>query len=184
MDVIAQDPGAQVYNSAALLLSTYLHSHSSHIYLCLLFFLLLSQSRHAVRGQALRGVDVDTGARAAVTHATKANHASPDGEAGDRVDAAQFGGNAGLAAGVGAAVQAGRAHHGGRGGTAGAVDLALQEVCEHFTLTLHADLAPAHQVIVIPQDTVHILCYLGEERRERERKRETGRERERERERG
>lgn len=36
----------------------------------------------------------------------------------------------------------------------------LQEVCEHLTFALHADLAAANKVVVVCDETINVLCHL------------------------
>lgn len=37
---------------------------------------------------------------------------------------------------------------------------ALQKVCKHLTLALHTDLTTTHEVVIVGNEAVHVLCHL------------------------
>lgn len=43
----------------------------------------------------------------------------------------------------------------------------LQEVCQHLTFSLHADLATAHKVIMVGNQTINIFSHLERKHRGR-----------------
>jgi len=116
---------------------------------------LLAHGGHAGGGQARRRLAAFAGVRA-----DAAAHAAEGVRAGGGGDAAQVGRDAGLAAGVDAARQAGGAHDRRGGDGAHALDLALQEVGQHLTFALDAYFAAAHQVVVAVQQPVDVFGHL------------------------
>lgn len=83
----------------------------------------------------------------------------PDGGVGgDSRCGAQPGAHAAVSEGARAAFRVSRMLLAVRGSAA--LFTPSEEICEHLTFALHADLATAHEVVVVCDETINVFCHL------------------------